>query len=199
MSKIESKNHQNFDCGKITTDDLNLIVHKLITLTGNEEQKFEKLKPLSLDDAKKIKNWGEHLFAISAILANMIVFREPCIFPGENNKSTKPDFWVFNPNLLPDTNGVAIEVTKSPDLFANQNKGKQLRIMRRIKQINPAIKYLQFNGAVMKNLQKHLREQGIEVEDVKIKPDAKTQCRSNQVLTSVDRDALKTKEIELTQ
>lgn len=105
---------------------------------------------LNFEEASKIKNTGERVFAHVILLKpNLEIVYQPKTFVGIDGKKTVPDFYIRNTRT--DSKGVYIEVTESLDLD-NSSKSRQLRIMKQVRLIDPDIRYLQFNGAVLANL-----------------------------------------------
>lgn len=122
------------------------------------------MQPLSPGEAACIKNVGEKIFAVAATaIPHLLVYWEPCTFEGVNSKKTIPDFYVLN-TRNPKTKGVFVEVTQSLELDDSNSKSRQRRVMKIVSLVDQDIRYLQFNGRVLANIQESLVRDDPEFE-----------------------------------
>lgn len=89
----------------------------------------EKKKPLTLDEAEKLENWSERIFAIAVCsIPHLEVIHEPQRI-GNPQGVTVPDFLIRNKKRGKHASDIYIEVTGAKDLNGKR-KQKQNRVMK---------------------------------------------------------------------
>lgn len=114
---------------------------------------------LSVEDVTEIKNIGERVFALAVLQKpHLLVIYEPCVFLSKRGKKTSPDFYVLNLRN-PRSVGTFIEVTQAAEL--DKRKGNQLDVIKNLETTEKKVRYLQFNGPVLAELQDSLFRLGV--------------------------------------
>lgn len=109
-------------------------------------------EPLGLQDALALPNHGEKVFAVAAILKDLIVYREPQLFQGKDRlkcRATLPDFQVINPRRIDDYCGTYVEVTDSDLQLTKKKKHRQAAIMRQ----QEGVRYVQLGGSAVEAIE----------------------------------------------
>jgi hypothetical protein len=137
------------------------LFYLLVVLSNKESFINTKLtdhnSPLEVDEAVDLKILGERIFALMVLsIPHLRVFREPCRFKDSNHDVTKPDFYIINTRNP--ISGTYIEVTRGLKL---DDKKHQYSVMNNLKDTDNGVRYLQFNGTVLNNLQNALLKRGI--------------------------------------
>lgn len=87
--------------------------------------------PLSLEDAARLQNTGERIFAIAVCsIPHLLVYLEPDTFRSNGSGSTTPDFLVINTRRsgIPN-NGTYVEVTTGS--AEHPRKQRQRKVMKK--------------------------------------------------------------------
>lgn len=143
-------------------------------------------KPLTVEKAGRISCLSERIFALAVCSrTHLVVIHEPCTFKSKNGSKTVPDFYILNLNN-PNSEGIFIEVTTTPNIRSAEGKIHQKSVMHQVQLETPDqnIHYLQFNGAVLANIQQFLYDNNlIDVLDLSISVRASLPIQYEKVMS----------------